>query len=248
MNNTDSTEEKDIRGQVEREQVTALWDWIWSLVKGSLEGAVLEAGCGRAVLAERIVDQNHRYLGVDRSSKLIERSVDRFSDRPDISFRTLDITTEAYKERLLEAKIDTVLTLNTMEHLKEDERFVQLTAEGLPRQGSFIILTPAMPSLFGKTDRAAGHVRRYSPDMLRSLLEAAGFQVSSLCYMNMLGLVPLIWRNFVSRSEMGYFESQSAVSLAFHNRIIPFLRTMEQYLPPPFGTSLLVKARRVSDP
>jgi len=244
VNETESGEEKDIRGQAERAQVTALWDWIWSLVRDSLEGSVLEAGCGRAVLAERIADQNHRYLGVDRSSKMINLSTNRFSSHPGVSFRTLDITSEAYRETLGQAKIDTVLSLNTIEHLEDDGRFVQLTAEGLSPGGRFVILTPALPSLYGVADRAAGHVRRYSPQKLRSLVETAGFQVTTIRYMNMFGLLPLLWRNFVSGNKTGYFENQSPACLALHNWIIPYLQTLEGWISPPCGTSLLLMARR----
>jgi hypothetical protein len=84
----------------------------------------------------------------------------------------------------------TVLYLDVLEHIAEDQTELVKAASCLTTGGSLIVLAPAHQFLFTAFDRAIGHYRRYSPSSLRALtppqcrlvscrmLDSAGFFAS----------------------------------------------------------------------
>jgi len=69
--------------------------------------------------------------------------------------------------------------------------------EFMPRGGRVCLLVPAHPFLFGHIDRLAGHYRRYTPQTLRAVMEAAGMSVQRIWQMNMLGVVASLINKFI---------------------------------------------------
>jgi hypothetical protein len=69
-----------------------------------------------------------------------------------------------------------------LEHLDEEgeRRYFERTLEELAPDGLGILLVPASPEHWGIEDEVAGHLRRYTRESLRRVVEAAGFRVEQL--------------------------------------------------------------------
>lgn len=88
--------------------------------------------------------------------------------------------------------METILLLDVLEHIEEDEAFLHRLHELQKDAGHIILTVPALPSLWSQADDEAGHFRRYTRTGLRNLIEKEGWKVLFLSYFFSL-LPPLIW-------------------------------------------------------
>ena len=106
--------------------------------------------------------------------------------------------------------------------------------------GSLLLLVPALPAIFGSLDRAFDHFRRYTRSGLRSSLVAAGFEIDTLHYLNMIGVAAwFVSGRVMRRTTLGRGQ------VRFYDRwIIPIVRRLESVIPAPIGQSVLAIARK----
>jgi hypothetical protein len=104
--------------------------------------------------------------------------------------------------------------------------------------GRLLLLVPAHPRLYGGYDRAAGHVRRYSKQLLGRRLARTGFEIETLRHVNPVGA--LGWLVRVRLRSSGDWPSSS---FTLFDRAVPILRRLDA-LRLPFGLSLWAVARR----
>jgi len=70
-----------------------------------------------------------------------------------------------------------ITCMEVLEHLPDDGLALGHIAAALAPGGRVFVSVPAWQSLWGPQDVAAGHVRRYEPDLLRERLRQAGLSV-----------------------------------------------------------------------
>jgi len=85
-------------------------------------------------------------------------------------------------------RFDTVLCLDTLNHVKDDEQTIADIVTVLRAGGRLIVTAPAFPGLHGKRDAALGHLRRYRKASLRKLLERQGLEIESIHFWNFAAL------------------------------------------------------------
>ena len=89
-------------------------------------------------------------------------------------------------------KFDTIIYLDVLEHIENDDVFLQSCYFHM-KQGSFLIINvPSIPELFSKYDNAVGHIRRYKKRDLKNLLIKNEFKIYLLYYWGFL-LIPLLF-------------------------------------------------------
>ena len=87
---------------------------------------------------------------------------------------------------------DTAILFDGLQRAIEPKALLANTAAGIESGGTVLIQVPADPRLFGETDRAAGHLRRFNQGDVEDLVRAAGLQLVLLEPFNRLGVVG--WR------------------------------------------------------
>ncbi len=70
--------------------------------------------------------------------------------------------------------------MEVLEHLPDDGLALEHISRALSPGGRLFVSVPAWQSLWGPQDVAAGHVRRYEPDLLRERLASVGLSVRSM--------------------------------------------------------------------
>jgi len=126
---------------------------------------LLDLGCGDGRLLEMIgAGREARHYGSDVSSQALELAAKRV---PDAAFFQLDIT-----EQELPATYDVVVLSEVLEHLEDDEGVLRRVA-GHTRH--VVISVPGGPA--DKVEKQYGHLRNYAGDLLKTKLEAGGFDV-----------------------------------------------------------------------
>jgi SAM-dependent methyltransferase len=148
----------------------------------------------------------------------------------------LNTTAESLDQHLPANYIaDTLVCMNVLEHIQDDEAAVRNFARRLKAGGTMVLLVPGVPAVFGRIDQRLGHYRRYSKAGLRALLLHTGFGVQKLRYFNLVGLIGWAWN-----TRFANLEKQSDAQIrVFDGYVVPWLSRLEGVLPPPIGQSLL---------
>lgn len=202
--------------------------WLFDRARPHLGAGVLDAGAGTGTFTELAANAAREVVAIEPDAQFAELLRGRFSSRSNVRVVQADL------EDLggVEGGFDSVVCFNVLEHVRDDARALAQLAERLAPGGRLLLLVPAHPVLYGPTDRAIGHVRRYRKGALRGLLERAGYEVEQLRHVNPAGalwwLVSARW----PRSEQMPFAPLSTA-----DRVVPLLRPLDA-LRLPFGLSL----------
>lgn len=149
---------------------------------------VLEAGCGIGNFTELLLDRE-RLVCTDYDPFYVEMIQRRYGHLENVRTVKMDLTdTAAYPNVKIE-KPDTIICLNVLEHIEQDEHVLRQYFDLLEPGGHAIILVPCHPWLYSECDKALGHFRRYTPEELRGKMQKAGFEVVSLHEFNRLGVM-----------------------------------------------------------
>lgn len=135
---------------------------------------------------------------------------------------------------------DTVVAVNVLEHVEKPVEFLRAARQSLVGGGALLLLVPALPALYGTLDAAFEHYRRYTRPELERALNTAGFRIEKLHYLNSVGVAAWFTAGRIMRRK-----TLGRAQVRFYDRwVIPWLRRVEEVLPPPLGQSLLAIARK----
>lgn len=199
-----------------------------------LRGRVLEAGAGIGQFTALLL----REAGIERLAAC--EPDPRFVERLRGQFPRLELIAGTIAAVPTAWPFDTILSINVLEHIAEDEReLAAYRARLAERCGALCLFVPAQPEIFGTIDRDFGHCRRYRRSELRAKLNTAGFRIERLSYFNLVGYFAWWW-NFRLRSRHGF--DPASVRL-FDRFIFPLQHAFEsRLLRPPIGQSLIAVA------
>jgi ubiquinone/menaquinone biosynthesis C-methylase UbiE len=151
---------------------------------GRSEGAVLDLGCGDGRLTRHL--RGRHIVGADVSRVALERARRRL-EGSDIEL--VEVTAGAVLP-FPDGAFDLVLCAETIEHVVDTETFLGEAHRVLAPGGEIAVTTPAhgrrtgvsmfMRGFARSFDPLSPHVRFFSRDSLRGLLEETGFDVTSI--------------------------------------------------------------------
>jgi SAM-dependent methyltransferase len=210
--------------------------WLVSLVADSVGRRVLEVGVGVSSWGVFFpgrelwvaIDKDSHRLGVARAEPAADGT----------RFEEVDIASDQALA-LAEHRFDTVLCVNTLEHIEDDPRALENMHAVLTERGRLALIVPAIQALYGPLDRRYGHHRRYNREGLEQALARAGFVSRRLRYVNLLGALGWFVHGRVPASA-----GAPARSFALFNRLLPASRFLDRLLGPPLGLSLVATACR----
>lgn len=192
--------------------------------------SVLEVGAGLGEFAEQLTGLDRLVVtDVDPAAVAVMRT--RFAERPEVQVRQLDV--ESGLE--LDEPVDTVVTINTLEHIEDDAETLRSLARLVVPGGTIVAWVPGYQQLYGDFDRRVGHVRRYTPATLSESFRAAGLVPTVVKPVNLLG--GIAWWAAVRRGGTG---SPNPRLVAVYDRVlVPATRALESLVRVPFGQSIL---------
>lgn len=134
---------------------------------------------------------------------------------------------------------DSIVYINVLEHIEDDASELAKVRDALTPEGHLLIFVPALPWLYSGLDRQVGHFRRYTKKNLIERVQRAGFSIVKARYFDMAGIVP--W--FINFTLLNNSISGESVSM-YDRLIVPVMRVLEGFVPPPIGKNVLVVARK----
>lgn len=211
--------------------------WMVRCIEPFLGDRILEVGSGIGSIS-RLLPKRERLIVTDVDPTYLEILSVAFKDNDIVDVARLDLTRREDAEKLGESICDTVICLNVLEHIDDDEAALQNIHQMLAPGGRLVLLVPQYKWLFGSYDRHTGHVRRYTKAELTQKLKQADFRVMRFKNFNFLGILGW-WVNscLLQRTSMDRWQ------LKIYDTLVPLLRVMEKILPLP-GISLICIAER----
>jgi SAM-dependent methyltransferase len=214
------------------------FDWVLDVFDPYLQGRVLEVGAGLGTITRKLVD---RYP--ELSIVALEPAGNVFPDLASYAALTPRVT--ASRQTLAEYEpdpadgFDAVVYINVLEHIADDNHELQLAAKTLRPGGALLVFGPALEWLYSELDYRAGHYRRYSLRRLRALATAAGFEVVSARYFDVLGVLPYL----VVYRLLRHDDISGSTLWGYDRVVVPLSQLLQRVLPhPPLGKNVIVIA------
>jgi ubiquinone/menaquinone biosynthesis C-methylase UbiE len=210
--------------------------WLLKEFNPFLGKRILEIGAGIGNISKYLTnrellivsDINRHYLDVLKK---------RFGNHHNIAIQYYDMTQNG--SEFAHKEIDTVICLNSLEHIERDEQVIENFYHILIPTGRLVLLVPAHPLLFNPIDTYLEHLRRYSLTDLRTKLEKKGFQIEYAQYLNRLGAVGWFITGNIFRAK-----AISSRHITIHRFLMPLMKALDHLRFLPFGLSLLVVAQK----
>jgi SAM-dependent methyltransferase len=213
------------------------YQWVISQFAPFIGKRVIEVGAGIGTFARSLL--SHTSLSelvlVEPGGNLVLLLQRQFAAEPRVKI------VHGYLQCLAApATADSIVAVNVLEHIAEDQAFLDDAHEALTPGGTLLLLVPALPWIYGSLDQAFGHYRRYTKNSLARKLHVAGFGILRLSYLNLLGIAG--W--FLTGRVLRRTTLKSRYVRWYDRWVIPWLSRLEERWEPPFGQSLLVIARK----
>ena len=214
------------------------FQWIISRWRPYLRGRVVEVGAGtgnfsRHLLAEAIDE----LLLIEPAGNLFQRLSGRFAHDPRVAVKRGHL--HDHLPELRGAPVNAAVTVNVLEHIKDDVAVLRGLRQATQAGGTVLILVPALPVLYGPADENFGHVRRYTKRELAEKLRVAGLSILDLRYFNFIGA--FAW--FSAVRVLRRRTVTATMTQVSDRTTIPMTRWLERLVIPPFGQSLIAVAQ-----
>src|SRR5919198_3629845 len=163
-------------------------NWLYNEVSAGLKGDVLEIGSGIGTFSEKIIRDkpltSHVML-TDIAPSYIEALTKKFSsnnnnNNNNVSVSRLDLNRNEDYEKIGYGKFDSILGLNVLEHVENDEFALQQLYRMLKDEGTMVLLVPCHKFLYNVLDKKAGHFRRYTKKELEYKVSKTRFIIQRI--------------------------------------------------------------------
>lgn len=211
--------------------------WLYSEISPYMGDRVLDVGCGLGNLLRHLLDRE-LVIGIDLHASSVEAVKREFDACQHVKAFVQDITDDSALA-LAGYRFDTIVSLNVLEHIRDDASALSNMFEILSPGGILVLIVPAHRWLYGSMDSSIGHFRRYDKNRLAAKLTEVGFSVERQYYLNCLGSLGWFVNGRVLRREV-----PPRGQLRLFNWVVPLVQAMEHVMHPPVGLSLVSVSRR----
>jgi len=197
------------------------YSWMASLFVNYVSGTTVDLGVGAGLVTNYYLPRAKNVIAVDFNPQLLESLKSRLDD-PKVVCVQADLLGDW--SELDSESADTVLLLDVLEHFEDDRSFLQKTNRILKSGGNLIIKVPAQSKLFGETDKASGHYRRYDLEQLDQVVLEMGFSKIKTKYTNPFGA--LVYR-FRRNKKVNFSRGFPSWVVRIANLIMPLIASLD---------------------
>jgi SAM-dependent methyltransferase len=195
---------------------------------------VLDVGCGVGTLCLYLASKGAKTKGVDVSERAITIAKH--------AAKTLQLKNVEFVKKQLwsgKADFDLVICSEVIEHVEDDQRLLKDIKDKLKKRGRLLLTTPSKNNFlyrvgyYKKFDQEVGHLRRYTPEILRALFEKAGLKITRIQQKE--GIL----RNILFTTKLGF------LIRFIKGPLIPIFHLIDECTIPLFGAAdILVVAEK----
>jgi glycosyltransferase involved in cell wall biosynthesis len=199
--------------------------WMADTIRPYLGAEVLEIGAGMGNLTSELAPRRKRYVATDIDMEHLQRLRNQLQFRTNLDVCYCDLSHPADFESF-SGKMDTVICLNVLEHIENDNAALKNLYASLKPGGRAIVLVPEGQRLFCGLDEVLGHYRRYSEKQLRERMEEVGFRVEKILHFNRISRPA--W--FVS-GKILHRKTITSLQMRTFDRFVWLWRRIDPWLP-----------------
>jgi SAM-dependent methyltransferase len=217
--------------------------WILELFAPYMGSRLVEVGAGTGSFSELILERGPESLTLVEPSRemypILEGRARGWAAGADVETRN-DVFPAVADEVRLRRRPDSVIYVNVLEHVPDDEAELRAVYRTLAPGGRLFVFVPAFQWLYGGFDRRVAHVRRYTRPELEAKCAAAGFKVLRSVYFDFAGVAPWWVKYRLLKSD-----SMEPWLVKLYDRcVVPFVKVAERIAPPPLGKNILLVAEK----
>ncbi|MBN2425559.1 MAG: methyltransferase domain-containing protein [Calditrichaceae bacterium] len=218
-------------------------EWVLSKIEPVIGDHVVEVGGGIGDFSEMFLHRSIKSLTiVEPSEDMCGKLNARLTGYDNVK---INIINGFFGDNLsnLPKQTDTVLYINTLEHIEDYQAEINYMHKALLPGGHIGIFVPALSWLYGNFDKEVGHYRRFNKRELDEVVKRSGFTIIKSYYMDCLG-VPLWWLQYrlLKRKDLKSYQV-----ILYDKLFVPVNRFLENIITPPFGKNLLLLAKKNKD-
>ena len=207
-----------------------------------LQLRILDWGCGPGGNFQ-FLEKYGRVLGVDASDEAIracrEKGIQHVIKAGDLNEFKSDI------------KFDLITNFDVLEHIQEDDKFLLDLKKFLTPSGYVLVTVPAYKFLWTGFDEILGHKRRYTKKEICQKFSRCGYQIVMASYFVFFLSPAFILYRMIQKLKKNNTESLGGSVIEFpkivnwlFTKILSLEALIVPYLNLPFGTSIIVLAKR----
>lgn len=186
---------------------------------------VLDAACADGYGCIEMAQSEAEVFGIDYNSTLIEKANNTAAGASlnNLHFYNLDLNKDNLKWL---KEVDLVTCFDTLEHLKDPQKFLENICSVLKRFGTLLLSVPK--AKYEPVDENGSptnefHIHRFEPDALEAMLFKAGFKIQKKLYQPYTNLCMTLEKNAIrdtgiSPEQIRTFYSESGEALRFFAR------------------------------
>jgi SAM-dependent methyltransferase len=212
-------------------------NWIFQQYSKYVGNSVMDVGCGHGTFVDFIKNKRNVLL-IETSQNAISGLKRKYKKMKNISILNADLSSDFACSKIKKEKLDTIICLNVLEHIKNDNKTIKNFRRCLSVGGKLILFVPASKLLYGSLDKNLGHYRRYNRPEINKMLEKNGFKILKSKYINLIGFFSWFLYSRILRKKTVKVDR----ILLYDKLFVPIASMIEKCIQPPFGQSLLVIA------
>jgi 2-polyprenyl-3-methyl-5-hydroxy-6-metoxy-1,4-benzoquinol methylase len=216
--------------------------WLFNTIAPWCHGELLEVGSGIGNLSAFFLDHGLRLTATDLRKEYCEVLQKQFGNHPGLQqVVNLDLVDPDFNNRYasLSNAFDTVVALNVVEHIRNDELAIAHCLQMLKPGGRLVILVPAYRWLYNSFDRELGHYKRYNAKRLSLLMERQGMELITTSYFNAAGIFGWWLNGSLLRRKI-----IPANQLATFDKLVPVLKLIDRITFHRLGLSVIAVGRK----
>lgn len=197
----------------------------WDLIKDNIKKRILEVGPGNCVFL-------NRYYNISKEIFLFEPSE---KIRIELDFKIKKFQEVKLIKEFDNSKYDTIIYLDVIEHIEDDEKEISNAYDRLNQNGHLIISVPAFQFLYTDYDKKIGHYRRYNKSSFKKILKKLDINNFKISYFDSIGFGLIFFSKYLAVSNKVNFKK----SISIWNFLVPISKLLDFFLNPFIGKSLM---------
>ena len=133
-----------------------------------------------------------------------------------------------------EKKFDTILYMDVLEHIEDDEREINKALKQLNSGGNLIFFVPAYQFLYSNFDKAIGHIKRYNKKFFLSFKKDENITIIKLKYIDSIGFFIAVLNKLFNKDN----KESISLGVKIWDKLIFLSKIMDLIFLNKFGKSL----------
>ena len=193
-----------------------------------INSSVLEVGPGTGNNVQYYRDRASEITLLEINKDTADSLKSKFKGDKKITVLNSDINSQ-------ERKFDTILYMDVLEHIEDDEKEINRALEQLKPGGNIIFFIPAYQFLYSDFDKAIGHVKRYTKHFFLTFKRDKKISITELKYFDSIGFFMALLNKLFNKDKI----ETIGLGIKIWNKLIFLSKIMDLIFFNKFGKSLL---------